>query len=148
MVTQPDCWHRKLPSAYSRQVFQPSIRGCHGAGPSSANCWHAIISSQEEPRRSRWLADEWLLSDLVRALEMHPHHLRNWMARKQVHWRRSPVRRYYIIWADADELKRLRKLKAYYHAHPSMNSALYPKELTTPKPRKSQGKKAKTPAQD
>ena len=42
------------------------------------------------------------------------------------------------------EKKRLQKLKAFFQAHPSLSSALYPKELTTPKPRKTQEKKAKT----
>ena len=90
-------------------------------------------------------ADEWLLSDLLRELGMGSHHVRSWMVRKYVHWRRSPLRAYYVIWADADELKRLRKLKAFFHAHPSTKTTLYPKELTTPKPRKPQEKKAKAP---
>jgi hypothetical protein len=85
-----------------------------------------------------------LLSDLLRELEMGGHHLRNWMKRGYVHWRRSPLRAYYIIWADADELKRLRKLKAFFHAHLSLNNASYPKELTTPKPRPMPRRKATT----
>src|SRR5205085_4667324 len=90
--------------------------------------------------------DEWLLADLGRELVVGCNNLRRWMHRKQVHWRRSPLRSYYIIWADADEQKRLRKLQAFFHAHPSLNTALYPKELTTTKPRKSQ-MKAKAPVQ-
>lgn len=92
--------------------------------------------------------DEWLLADLARELDIGCSHLRRWMKRKHVHWRRSPLRAYYVIWADTDELKRLRKLKAFFHAHPSISAASYPKELTTPKPRKPQEEKAKTTTRD
>jgi hypothetical protein len=68
-------------------------------------------------------------------------------AQEAGHWRRSPLRGYYIIWADADERNRLRKLQAYFHAHSGLNTALYPKELTTPKPRKSEERRAQEPAQ-
>jgi hypothetical protein len=86
--------------------------------------------------------DEWLLADLARHLDIGVSHLRRWMFRKGVHWRRSPLHGYYIIWADADEQKRLRKLQAYFDAHPSMSTAMYPKELTTPKRRKAAAKPA------
>src|SRR5262249_30272936 len=55
--------------------------------------------------------DEWLLTDLARELDIGCSHLRRWIQREGVHWRRSPVRGYYIIWADADERTRLRKLQ-------------------------------------
>jgi hypothetical protein len=91
--------------------------------------------------------DEWLLADLARHLDIGISHLRRWMFRTGVHWRQSPLHGYYIIWADADEQKRLRKLNAFFNAHPSMSTISYPKELTTPKPR-PQEKKAKTNRQD
>ena len=90
--------------------------------------------------------DEWLLADLARELGIGCSHLRRWMHRKQVHWRRSPLRGYYVIWADADEQKRLRNLQAFFHAHSGLSTALYPKELTTPKPRTSLEKKEKSPS--
>lgn len=86
-------------------------------------------------------ADEWMLSDLLRELEMGGHHMRNWIVRRWVHWRHSPLRAYYVIWADADELKRLRKLKAFFHAHSSLSSSLYPKDLITPKRKPAEQKK-------
>lgn len=91
--------------------------------------------------------DEWLLADLARHLDIGCSHLRRWMHRNGVHWRRSPLHGYYIIWADADEQKRLRKLQAFFNAHPSMSTTSYPKELTTSKPRPHE-KKAKTTRQD
>lgn len=85
--------------------------------------------------------DEWLLADLARKLGIGCSHLRRVMRRKHVHWRKSPLRGYYIIWADADEQNRLRKLQAFFHAHSGLSTALYPKELTTPKSRKTLEKK-------
>ena len=81
--------------------------------------------------------DEWLLTDLAREVDIGCSHLRRWIHREGVHWRRSPLRGYYIIWADADERTRLRKLQAFFHDHPGLSTALYPKELITPKPRDS-----------
>lgn len=84
--------------------------------------------------------DELLLADLARHLDIGVSHLRRWMFRKGVHWRQSPLHGYYIIWADADEQKRLRQLHAFFNAHPSMSTASYPKELTTPKSRPKEHK--------
>ena len=88
-------------------------------------------------------SDEWLLADLARELDIGISHLRRCMHRKQVHWRLSPLRGYYIVWADADEQQRLRNLRAFFHAHSGLSATLYPKELTTPKPRKSLAKEVK-----
>ena len=114
---------------------------------------HMVLSllrrSQLLPGRTEKIdlaPDEWLLADLARKLGVGCGHLRRCMQRRHVQWRRSPLRGYYIIWADADEQQRLRKLCAFYHAHPSKNTALYPKELITPKPRPAQKKKAKSSA--
>jgi AAA domain len=77
-------------------------------------------------------SDEWLLADLARELRITCSQLRRWMQRKHVHWRQSPLRGYYIVWADARERQRLRKLRAFFVAHSGINSASYPKELVTP----------------
>jgi hypothetical protein len=79
--------------------------------------------------------DEWHLTDLARDLDIGCSHLRKWIQREGVHWRRTPLRGFYIIWADADERTRLRKLQAFFQTHPSLSATLYPKELITPKPR-------------
>ena len=106
-----------------------------------------LLDGIPQPMEIELAPDEWLLADLARHLDIGVSHLRRWMFRKGVHWRRSPLHGYYIIWADADEQERLRKLQAFFNAHPSMSTTSYPKELTTPKPR-PQEKKAKTTQQD
>jgi hypothetical protein len=95
---------------------------------------------QKTPRTEPRFFGDRCLQGIDSYLDIGCSHLRRWMHRNGVHWRRSPLHGYYIIWADADEQKRLQKLQAYFNAHPSMNTAMYPKELTRPKRRLSTDK--------
>ena len=52
--------------------------------------------------------DEWWLNDLARVLTVSAATVRRWIARRWVHCRRSPQHGYHLLWADADELERLR----------------------------------------
>lgn len=74
---------------------------------------------------------EWWLVDLAGELDMSRDKLREWILRGWLHARRTPVARMWIVWADRDELKRLRKLVA----RSSQGVVSHPKELTTPKKR-------------
>jgi DNA invertase Pin-like site-specific DNA recombinase len=77
---------------------------------------------------------EWWLTDLARELKMSHLKLRDWACRGWVHGRQTPVQRYWILWADKDEVKRLRKLLA--RSRRGMNA--YTSELKTPKKRPKQ----------
>ena len=68
--------------------------------------------------------DEWWLSDLARHVKVSAATVRRWIARGWVHCRRSPQHGYHLLWADADELERLRRLRDHGRA--------YPKEPTPP----------------
>lgn len=74
---------------------------------------------------------EWWLLDLAGELDMSRDKLREWILRGWLHARRTPVARMWIVWADRDELKRLRKLVA----RSSQGVVSHPEELTTPKKR-------------
>ena len=92
--------------------------------------------------RRRGLADErkdpnlleenerWL-KDLAAELKMPRSKLRDWAVRSWVHSRKSPAQGLWIVWADDEELARLRGLLA--RSSRGMNA--YPPELTTPKQR-------------
>jgi hypothetical protein len=54
--------------------------------------------------------DEWWLTDLARQLEMSHLKLRDWANRGWVHSRKTPVQGRWILWADSDEVARLREL--------------------------------------
>jgi DNA invertase Pin-like site-specific DNA recombinase len=75
---------------------------------------------------------EWWLMDLARELNMSHLKLREWANRGWVHARRTPVQGYWILWADRDELRRLRQLLA--DSHRGVNA--YSSKLKTPKKRK------------
>jgi DNA invertase Pin-like site-specific DNA recombinase len=71
---------------------------------------------------------EWWLPDLARHLETTCGKLMHWARRGWVTSRRTSVRRNWIVWADDEDLSRLRQLLA--HSQRGVNS--YPAELTTP----------------
>jgi hypothetical protein len=75
--------------------------------------------------------NEWWLTDLARVLKMSHLKLRDWNARGWVHGRKTPVQGYRILWADKEEVRRLRKLLAA--SRRGMNA--YTSELKTPKKR-------------
>jgi hypothetical protein len=85
--------------------------------------------SRDELKR----ANEWWIEDLMRELKMPWQTLCHWCRKGWVHARKVTLAfRRFVIWADAEELERLRKLRKYRRPGPRYP---YPKELTTPKPK-------------
>jgi len=75
--------------------------------------------------------DEWWLSDLSRELGMPQPTVHSWVRRGWIRGRKSPgAGGRWILWADAEELDRLRRLRAYRRTWPDET---YPAELTTPR---------------
>ncbi len=54
--------------------------------------------------------DEWWLNDLARELQMSSDTLRDWSVRGWVHCRKTPLQGCRVLWANAAEVKRLKKL--------------------------------------
>jgi DNA invertase Pin-like site-specific DNA recombinase len=75
--------------------------------------------------------NEWWLTDLARELKMSHLKLGDWSVRGWVHGRKTPVQGYRILWADKDEVRRLRKLLAA--SRRGVNA--YTSDLKTPKKR-------------
>jgi len=81
--------------------------------------------------------DEWWLSDLAKELGMSITGLHGWVKRGWVHARHLPTGcRYWILWADRDELNRLRQLR-------DQRVTPFPEQLTKPKPRPQNGTHSK-----
>jgi DNA invertase Pin-like site-specific DNA recombinase len=78
---------------------------------------------------------EWWLTDLARELSMSHLKLRDWAARGWVHSRRTPLQSRWVLWADSDEVRRLRQLLA--DSRRGING--YSSNLKTPKKRKPAG---------
>jgi hypothetical protein len=79
--------------------------------------------------------NEWWLSDLAHHLQMPIATLQRWRKVSWVHARKLPIAGgRWALWADDEELDRLRRLRVHPRGWPDEP---YPKELTTPKPRKN-----------
>ena len=77
--------------------------------------------------------DEWWFTDLARHLDLPNPTLYRWLRRGWVHARQLPVAGgRWIVWADADELDRLRRLRRCPRSWHNQPQAA---ELTRPKPR-------------
>ncbi|HMB07258.1 MAG TPA: recombinase family protein [Isosphaeraceae bacterium] len=54
--------------------------------------------------------DEWWIPDLARGLGVIPQKVHYWVKQEWVHSRRTPSGKHLIVWADKDEIRRLRQL--------------------------------------
>jgi DNA invertase Pin-like site-specific DNA recombinase len=75
-------------------------------------------------------ANEWWLADLSRELEVTEGKLRSWAVRGWLHARQTAKLGLWILWADGQERRRLKRLKER-----SKRGVVPPAELTTPKRR-------------
>ena len=54
--------------------------------------------------------DEWRIPDLARELGVIPQKIHYWVKQGWIHSRRTPSGKHLIVWADRDELRRLKRL--------------------------------------
>ena len=88
--------------------------------------------SGNERQRGDMLGDcEWWITDLARKLKMSHMKLRDWARRGWVHARKTPIQGRWILWADDDEVARLKYLVDY--SNRGKNN--FTSEKTKPKPR-------------
>jgi hypothetical protein len=74
----------------------------------------------------------WWLPQLAEEIPVSAGKLADWARRGWLHSRKTPAQRLWVLWADKQEVKRLRKLAALSHR----GVVEYPPELTTPKKRR------------
>jgi hypothetical protein len=77
-------------------------------------------------------AGEWWASDLAAEIGVRLTRLRDWVNHGYVHVRKVGAKGNLVLWADVDELDRLRQLRDHPRPH---RSARYPEELSRPKER-------------
>ena len=76
--------------------------------------------------------NEWWIPDLAQQVAVIPQKMHHWVMQGWVHSRRTPSGRHIIVWADQDEIRRLKKMAKVKNkgwlrvSHP---------HLITPKPR-------------
>jgi DNA invertase Pin-like site-specific DNA recombinase len=88
--------------------------------------------SKEKPNIEPLGPHEWWLSELAKVIPVSAGKLADWTRRGWLHSRRTPPQWYWVLWADKQEVKRLRKLAALSRR----GVVEYPPELTTPKERR------------
>lgn len=76
---------------------------------------------------------EWWLADLAQELRIPSSKLRDWAIRGWLQGRQTSPEGPWIVWADPEEVKRLKKLQE----RSTRGAHAHPKKLTTPKKRKS-----------
>ncbi len=91
---------------------------------------YGLITKRDHGKLSK---DEWWLPTLASELRLSRRKLRDWAIRKWCHARQTLTRGLWIVWADRQELDRLRRLKALSER----GKTGYPTQLTTPKKRKN-----------
>lgn len=92
---------------------------------------HKLGFRTERNDASLLASDEWWVRDLAVEVGMPWQTLREWATNGWAHGRQTNVEKLWIIWADKDEVQRLRKLRS---ARPR-GILGYPSELTTSKRR-------------
>lgn len=76
-------------------------------------------------------SNEWWIRDLAATLKVPPRKVHYWATQGWIHSRKTPSGQHWIVWADAEELKRLEKLKLQCRSHTARRNP----KLVTPKAR-------------
>ncbi len=91
--------------------------------------------AEAKPGSPHHQPDEWWLKDLAEHLHMPSRTLTYWRKSGWIHTRKVNIAGgRWIVWADASELDRLRRLRAQSQTR-SKSTNSYPADLTTPRPR-------------
>jgi DNA invertase Pin-like site-specific DNA recombinase len=130
-LRQEDYPSAAIAAQLNAEGFQPPMR----RGPFNGELVRQLLSRADMATAPTGVVqlepEEWWLSELSRKVRVSTEKLRDWIGRGWVHARQTPVQGRWIVWADRDELQRLKRLRA--HSARGVNA--YPKELTTPKKR-------------
>ena len=126
---------RRSPTILNREGFMPPKR----RGEFSPELVRQLLSrrglANEKTYTEQLGPHEWWLPKLAEAIPVSAGKLADWVRRGWLHSRKTPNRCLWVLWADKQELKRLRKLAALSHR----GVVKYPTELTTPKERPLSG---------
>ena len=123
--------HFQIADALNREGFSPPRR----RGAFTKGCIGDLVRrlglTGELFREDLLRRNEWWLPDLARELGVIAVKIHYWVKQGWIHHRRTPSGKHLIVWADQDELRRLRKLAG---KKTSWFAAKHP-ELVIPKKR-------------
>ncbi|MCI0542107.1 MAG: recombinase family protein [Verrucomicrobiales bacterium] len=94
------------------------------------------LCEHRQTNRALMRPHEWCLLELAQKLKIRPHIMQRWRQRGWVHARRVPgAPKRWFIWADKEELQRLRQLRNCPIDRSQKYGPRFPAKLTTPKKR-------------
>jgi hypothetical protein len=123
----------QIAECLERESFRPPSRRADRFTPGRARdlVYRLGLSPRRRPAESL-AVDEWWIRDLADELGVGYNRFQEWARKGYVHARRVGSRRHLVIWADAEERDRLRRLRDAFR--PGRTSR-HPAELTRPKDR-------------
>ena len=102
--------HFQIADTLNREGFSPPRR----RGTFTKGCIGDLVCrlglTGELFRKDLLRRNEWWIPDLARELRVIAVKVHYWVKQGWIHYRRSPSGKHLIIWADRDELRRLRKI--------------------------------------
>jgi len=125
--------HFQIAESLNREGFAPPRRrGVFNKG-NVGELIHRLGLAGELFRQDLLQKHEWWIPDLARKLGVIAAKIHYWVKQGWIHHRRTPSGKHVIVWADQDELRRLRKLTGI---KTSWFAAKHP-ELVIPKKRRA-----------
>ena len=122
-----------LAACLDRAGFRPPSSRADRFTPERARDLVYRLGFSKRRRPDEKLAvDEWWIRDLADELAVGYNRFKEWAKKGYVHSRRIGKRKHLVIWADAEERDRLRRLR---DAFCPGRTSRYPTELTRPKTR-------------
>jgi DNA invertase Pin-like site-specific DNA recombinase len=125
--------HFQIAEALNREGFTPPRRRGAFTKGGVGDLIRRLGLTGELFREDLLKRNEWWIPDLARELGVMAVKVHYWVKRGWVHHRRTPTGKHLIVWADQDELRRLRKLA---DKKSSWFAAKHP-ELVLPKKRRA-----------
>jgi DNA invertase Pin-like site-specific DNA recombinase len=125
--------HFQIADALNREGFTPPRRRGAFTKGSIGDLIRRLGLAGELFREDLLGPNEWWIPDLARKLNVITVKIHYWVKQNWIHHRRTPSGKHLIVWADQDELRRLRKLAG---KKTSWFAAKHP-ELVIPKKRRA-----------
>jgi DNA invertase Pin-like site-specific DNA recombinase len=115
---QRGCTAAAIAAKLTEEGFRPPKRRGAFTAEMALDLLHACGLGAEHLQADLLEKQEWRAPDLARQIGIGRKRINVWIQRGWVHARQTPIYKHWLIWADARELRRLRKLAAAIQGAP------------------------------